>query len=154
MAGAERGTYFLPEEGDEVLVAFENGDINYPYVLGGLWNGGAPPPETNDGANDVRTVHSRSGHELRFDDADDGGVELTTSAGHRVTLEDGSGGGVTIEAGDSGSTIELDANGGVTLTAGSELSISAPTIELSGQGNVTVEASGVLTLKGAVIQLN
>src|SRR2546426_9457473 len=39
MAGKERGAYFLPEVDDEVLVAFEHGDVNFPYVLGALWNG-------------------------------------------------------------------------------------------------------------------
>ena len=39
MAGNEMGAFFLPEVGDEVIVAFDHGDINYPYVLGALWNG-------------------------------------------------------------------------------------------------------------------
>lgn len=154
MAGAEMGSYFLPEVGDEVLVAFENGDLNYPYVLGGLWNGAASPPETNNGSNDVRTVRSRGGHELRFDDADGGGsLEIHTGSGHTVRLDDEAG-TVTIEDGNGTNRVELDSQGAVSISAGTELSVSAPTLTLKADGNASVEAGGVLTLKGAMIQLN
>ena len=49
MAGKEMGAFFLPEVEDEVLVAFEHGDINQPYVIGSLWNGVDAPPLKNDG---------------------------------------------------------------------------------------------------------
>ncbi|MCK4734088.1 MAG: hypothetical protein KAT65_16670, partial [Methanophagales archaeon] len=69
MAGKDRGTFFLPEVDDEVLVAFDRGDINHPYVIGSLWNGVDTPPETNaDGKNNIRKIKSRSGHEIIFDD--------------------------------------------------------------------------------------
>ena len=61
MAGDGRGAVFLPEIEDEVLVAFEQGDVNFPYVIGALWNSSDRPPETNaDGRNDVRKIRSRS----------------------------------------------------------------------------------------------
>lgn len=44
MAGLFHGTYFIPNLGDEVLVAFEHGDINAPYIIGSLWNAVARPP--------------------------------------------------------------------------------------------------------------
>lgn len=69
MAGKERGFYFLPEVGDEVLVVFEHGDINFPYILGALWNGKDKPPSDNsDGKNDQRIIQSRSGHKIILDD--------------------------------------------------------------------------------------
>ena len=53
MAGKERGAYFLPEVDDEVLVAFERGDMRFPYVVGSLWNGKDKAPASNgDGKND------------------------------------------------------------------------------------------------------
>jgi len=71
MAGAERGSFFLPEVDDEVLVAFENGDINKPYMIGMLWNGKDKPPDTNEnGKNDLRFIKSRSGHKIILDDKD------------------------------------------------------------------------------------
>ena len=69
MAGAQRGIYFLPEVDDEVLVAFEHGSAEHPYVLGALWNGKDKPPESNsDGKNNTRTIRSRSGHVIRLTD--------------------------------------------------------------------------------------
>lgn len=71
MAGKDRGFYFLPEVNDEVLVAFEHGDINFPYVLGALWNGKDKPPIANDdGKNNQRVIKSRSGHKIILDDTD------------------------------------------------------------------------------------
>jgi phage protein D len=69
MAGKERGAFFLPEVGDEVLVAFEYGDVALPYIIGSLWNGEDRPPDDNaDGRNDLRIIKSRSGHTIRFVD--------------------------------------------------------------------------------------
>ena len=69
MAGNERGTYFLPEVEDEVLVAFERGDINEPYVIGMLWNGkDKPPGDNSDGKNNVKKIKTKNGHELVFSD--------------------------------------------------------------------------------------
>jgi len=71
MAGKDRGVYFLPEIDDEVLVAFELGNINYPYILGSLWNGKDQPPGKNDdGKNNKRIIKSRSGHQIILDDTE------------------------------------------------------------------------------------
>lgn len=157
MAGDGRGTYFLPEVGDEVLVAFEAGDVHHPYVLGALWNGQQEPPADNaDGENNVRTIRSRSGHEVRLDDTDGAEtVEIRTGGGHTVTLDD-SGGSERITLTDSSgqNSVTLAGDGTVSVEAGATLSLSAPTVELKGDGNVTVEAGGVLTLKGGVVRIN
>lgn len=177
MAGEDRGTYFLPEVGDEVLVAFEDGDIHHPYVLGALWNGQDVPPEDNaDGNNDRRMVRSRSGHELVFDDASEGTVTLTTSGGHELVLDDSSSGGIRLTTSgghsvvldDSGggakvsvqdstgqNGVVLDSNSGaVDVTAGTKVSVSAPMLELVGDGSVNIEATGVLSLKGSIVKIN
>lgn len=157
MAGDDMGTYFLPQEDDLVLVAFERGDIHYPYVVGALWNDDQSPPADNQGDNDVRRVKSRSGHQLTFDDDDQqAAVEVETAAGHKITLDDSSGGEkISIEDSSGNNAIEFDAvAGSLSIESGATLTIEAPTIEIAGDGNVTVSASGVLTLEGAVIQLN
>ncbi len=48
MAGKERGSWFLPELEDEVLIAFEHGDIHKPYIIGALWQKVDMPPITDD----------------------------------------------------------------------------------------------------------
>lgn len=90
MAGGLRGSFFLPEVGDEVLVAFENGNINRPYIIGALWNGVDKPPETNsEGKNNIRKIKSRSGHELIFNDEENKeNVEIHTKTGHKIFLDD------------------------------------------------------------------
>lgn len=69
-AGKERGMFFLPEVGDEVLVMFELGEFNQPLVVGGAWNGQDPPPEPGDpgGENHHKIIETRSGHTLIFSD--------------------------------------------------------------------------------------
>ncbi|WP_435158794.1 phage baseplate assembly protein V [Haladaptatus sp. DFWS20] len=156
MAGKDRGTYFLPEPEDEVLVAFENRDIHHPYVIGALWNGEDEPPEKNaDGKNDVRKIRSRSGHEVVFDDSEsEGKVEITTNGGHTVVLDDSGGGAISIE--DAGQNkIEFDSEqGAITLSSSTKLTIDTPMLELKADGNANIEASGVLTLKGSIVNIN
>jgi uncharacterized protein involved in type VI secretion and phage assembly len=90
MAGGKRGGYFLPEVDDEVLVAFEHGSLEHPYVLGSLWNGKDSPPESNsDGRNDNRSIRSRSGHIVRLCDTDGGEmIEIIDKTGqNRIRME-------------------------------------------------------------------
>jgi uncharacterized protein involved in type VI secretion and phage assembly len=148
MAGNNRGTWFIPDPNDEVLVMFEGGDPRRPYVIGALWNGRDTPPETMDGAgnNFKKTIRSRNGVRVSLDDTD--GQEtltLETPSGQRVTLKDGPG---SIEIRDSnGNSIKLEPSG-VTMTAASKLTINASTMEVSA-GMVTVNA-GMSKFSGVV----
>jgi phage baseplate assembly protein gpV len=70
MAGNGFGTWFRPDADDEVLVAFERGDLRRPYVVGALWSSGDRPPETDEsGANAVKTIRTRCGATVTIDDA-------------------------------------------------------------------------------------
>lgn len=173
MAGDGYGTYFLPEVDDQVLVAFEDGDINRPYVIGALWSDNNRPPVDTNGDNDLREIRSRSGHRVTFDDSDtEGKVEIETNAGHRVVLDDSPGSeSVRVEDKSGHNNIEMDSTSGeVAIEARRKLSLSAPTVEVDAgsevsvstagdvylsSGNLTeVDATGPLTIKGAVIRLN
>jgi uncharacterized protein involved in type VI secretion and phage assembly len=129
LSGANRGMYFLPEEGDEALVAFHNGDFDNPYVLGFLWNGGAAPPES-DRRN--RVILTPGGNTLRFEDADGSQrVVLETSAGHTVILDDG-GGAVTVSDSTGANQVVIEASGTVTVRAASQVTVDAPSVSLGG----------------------
>lgn len=108
MAGADRGIYFLPEIGDEVLVAFEHGNPRFPVVLGALWNGRDPPPANNDdGNNDVRVIKSRSGHLIRLTDKDrEEKIEIIDKSGR---------GRLTFDA--VANLVKIESGGDITLSA-------------------------------------
>ncbi|MET0649601.1 MAG: phage baseplate assembly protein V [Pyrinomonadaceae bacterium] len=173
MTGKDRGTWFLPEVGDEVLVAFEHGDVQFPYVVGSLWNGVDTPPRDNaDGKNSERVIKSRLGHELIFNDEDGKGkVEIKTKAGHQILLDDTSGSEMITVVDKSGSNkIEIDSAGGnISFTAQTKISLKAPDIEItadaglkmkgaqveiSGDADLKVQSSAMLTLKGSLVKIN
>ena len=173
MAGQDRGTWFLPEVDDEVLVAFEHGDVQFPYVIGSLWNGKDTPPRDNaDGKNNERVIKSRAGHELIFGDEDGKEkVEIKTKAGHQLLLDDTSGSEKITVVDKSGSNkIEMDsAAGNVSLTAQTKLSLKAMQIEITADSSLTmkgaqveisadadlkVQSNAMLTLKGALVKIN
>lgn len=156
MAGGDRGVYFRPEVGDEVLVSFAHGDQRFPYVLGALWNTDQRPPEESDGANDIRMVRSRSGHEIVLDDGADGTVKVESSGGHTVTLDDSSGSEtITIEDSSAQNRVEFNgATGTLTIEAGAKLELKATTVDITGRSQVKISSTGMLTLEGLPITLN
>jgi uncharacterized protein involved in type VI secretion and phage assembly len=152
MAGGSRGTWFLPEVGDEVLVAFERGDLRFPYVVGSLWNGVDKSPVTNkDGKNDLRLIHTRKGHKLTFDDGSKGKVQLELNDGKRVTIDDD---GVQVNDGKGNSIVIQSSSGAITIEAKSNLTLKAPQIAIQATGKLDVTASGNLTLSGALVRIN
>lgn len=128
MAGGSRGTWFIPETGDEVLVGFGGGDPDHPYVVGALWNGQDSPPETINQTNDIKSIVSRTGITITLDDTS-GAVTLSleTPGGQKVRLEDG-GNRLTV-ADVTGNTLEMSPSG-VSITATGKLSISATSIQI------------------------
>jgi uncharacterized protein involved in type VI secretion and phage assembly len=88
MAGNNRGMYFMPEIDDEALVAFEHGDFAHPFIVGFLWNGVDPPPETT---NKNRIIKTPGGHQLRFEDEGDKRIVVKSNGGLEVRLNDASG---------------------------------------------------------------
>lgn len=151
MSGNGFGGFFLPEVGDEVLVAFLNGDVDSPVILGSLWNQNNLPPESNsDGKNNIRVIKSRSGHEIRFDDNDDGSsqkLEIKSSKGHLIIFDDTAGSEKITLQDSAGGSIELDAVANkITIKSTAEIAMEAPMI--------TIQADSILTLKGGLVKVN
>ena len=140
MAGNNRGSWFIPDVDDEVLIVFEGGDPRRPYVIGSLWNGSDKPPETMDGAgkNFKKVLRSRNGVKMTLDDND--GREqfiLETPGAQKLTLKDGPG---AVEIVDSnGNSIKLETSG-ITITAAAKVTINASQVAVSA-GMVTVDAA-------------
>jgi uncharacterized protein involved in type VI secretion and phage assembly len=158
MAGNNRGIFFLPEVNDEVLIEFEHDDMNRPFVLGSLWNGVDKPPEANqNGANDIRKICSRSGHEIIFNDnTTSGNVEIHTKAGHKVILDDSSGGEkIEIQDKTGSNVIKLDsAQNAISISSAMKLTIDAQMIEVNAQQTMTLKAGAMLTIEGAMVKIN
>lgn len=149
MAGSRRGTWFVPDPNDEVLVAFEGGDPRRPYVVGALWNGSDAPPESMDGAgrNTIKAIHSRNGVTITLDDQD--GQEkliVETPGGQKITLKDGPG---SVEIVDSNGNSARFESSGVTINAAAQFTINASTVTISA-GTITASA-GTATFSGLVV---
>ena len=147
-AGPDRGSWFLPDIGDEVLVAFASGNPRHGYVIGGLWNGQDTPHEEMDSGseNNIKSLKTRNGVKVTLDDTS--GSEqmiLETPGGQKVTLRDSEAG---IELADSnGNTVTMESSG-ISVDASAKVSISASQVEVSA-GMVTVDA-GMSKFSGVV----
>ena len=148
MGGKNRGSWFVPDTDDEVLIGFEAGDPVRPYVLGALWNGTDNPPDSMDGAgkNQRKVLRSRNGVKITLDDTDGKEtLKLETPGGQKVTLKDGPG---SIEIADAnGNSVKLESSG-ITVTASAKVTIKASTAEISA-GMLTVNA-GMSKFSGVV----
>ncbi|HEY4011964.1 MAG TPA: phage baseplate assembly protein V [Polyangiaceae bacterium] len=148
MAGNNRGSFFIPDVNDEVLVAFEAGDPRRPYVLGALWNGSDSPPASMDsgGQNNTKVLRSRNGVKITLDDTS--GSEtfvVETPGGQKITLQDGAG---TITVEDSNGNEIQTGPSGVTITTSGNFTVQASQIELTAS-SATVSAAST-TFSGMV----
>ncbi len=154
MAGNDRGTFFYPDVDDEVLVAFEHGDIDRPYVIGALWNGKDKPPEKNsDGKNNIKMIKSRSGHTIKIDDTE--GKEkieiIDKSKKNKICID------------SSKKKISMECEGDIELSASKgKVSIKAKEIEIKSSSSAKIEASagmdlkakGITNIKGSMVNIN
>lgn len=184
MAGKDRGAVYLPEVDDEVLVAFEYGDINMPYVVGALWNGVDTPPETNsDGENNIRIIKSRSGHVITLNDKsgeekidiidkteknlisiDSKSNKITISSDKDIEIS-AKNGKVIINAMDieikSSKSTKIEAGTTMDLKATSAMKVEGATVSVKASGSMSVQgatadlkASGPMNVKGAIVNIN
>jgi uncharacterized protein involved in type VI secretion and phage assembly len=179
--GASGGSMFLPEVNDEVLVAFEHGDINFPYIVGILWNGKDRPPQgkgavVGGGKVNQRVIRSRSGHTIIFDD---------TMGEEKIIIQDKTGSNsITIDSTMNAMTIKsqgdlkIEAGGKLTLSSMGDFSVdskmkgtlnAATSVELKGNVSVKVEgamidlkadaqaslkANAMVEIQGGIVKIN
>lgn len=157
-AGKDRGAVMLPEVNDEVLVAFDQGDLRRPFVIGGLHNG-QDKPRLGDGLVDGasgavkrRGFISKKGAGLVFldGDGDEGIAVFTSDNGLRISLNKTR---TTIKVSSKG-TIEIEGTRDVKLKAGTTMSIEAGSSLTLKAPTITVEGSGPVSVSGTPIKLN
>jgi uncharacterized protein involved in type VI secretion and phage assembly len=173
-AGPDRGLYWLPEVNDEVLLGFEHGDPNRPYVLGSLWNGQDNPPiplseALENGKIRHRIFQTRLGHKISLIDGSKQSILLETVDGHLLALEDEdrrirltTANGLALVLDDSSNEISLDSQGtlniksgtNLTIEAGANLELKGQTFSLSSSATGEVKAGANLDVKGAVVKIN
>ena len=148
-AGPDSGAVFLPEVGDEVLVGFGFGDIQQPYVIGGLYNGVDKPSLGTDlldnGKVKRRGFVSRKGHKLVFLDGEaKSGIALISSDGKiRIGLKETDG------------ELHIVCDGKIVIESTGDMKLTSQgSLELSGSSGVKIESSAVLELSGQMIKLN
>jgi phage baseplate assembly protein gpV len=148
-AGAKRGVYFFPDVGDEVVIAFQSGDVNMPMILGAAFNENSEPPDQAQPSpdNNVRTIVSRSGHEITLDDTPGSGkVTVKTNGGHTLVLDDTPPGKVTLSSAGGSSIVMDDAIGTLKISATVKIEISAPVVNLSANATMAVTAPAGINL--------
>jgi uncharacterized protein involved in type VI secretion and phage assembly len=183
MAGNDRGIFFLPEVGDEVLIAFREGDIREPYVIGSLWNNKEKPPEKNeDGKNNIRKIKSRDGHEISIlDKNNEGIIEIKTKNGNTIKILDKGNGKIQLQDKKGSNKITIDGDGrnvaiegdsnvqlkskscsitvkgdgsSVDIKSDSKISIASANIDINAKGALNLKSNGMVTIKGSMVKIN
>lgn len=149
-AGADKGAFFLPDVGDEVVVSFINGDNRYPIILGSLWNGSDAAPETLGGSGDSVdrwTITGKEGTRIAIVEETPGNavISFKTPGGTEGELTDAGGGKVEFKA--AGTTVTIDTQG-VTVNSGLNVRVQASLVNISAS-MVTVDA-GMSRFSGVV----
>ena len=172
-AGRERGTFFRPEIGDEVVVGFLNDDPRHPIVLGMCHSSAKPTPEPASDDNHLKGYVSREKMKMTFDDEKKiiafetpGGNKLTLSEEDKgIMIEDQNGNKITLN--DQGISIESAKE--ITIKATKDLKAEGMNLELKAQtafkaegsgsaelagANVSVKGSAATVIKGGVVNIN
>jgi len=164
-AGNNRGTFFMPEINDEVVVGFINNDPNQPIVLGMLHSSKNAAPLAQEKSNNKKGLVSRSEIKIIIDDGEKS-VTIETPGGHiinmndteqTVFLKDSSGNKITLEP--SGITVESASV--LNLKAATSISMTAPSISIKADADIkveggigTVSSSGIMSIKGSIVNIN
>ncbi len=165
-AGDSRGSFFLPEIGDEVIVGFLDNDPRHPVVVGQVHSSAKPAPADHSDDNHEKGFVTRSGMRIWFND-DELSVTIDTPNGNKIVLSE-SDGGITIEdengnsSNFSSSGIAMESASDISLKTSGEIKLEATNISLKadadfkaeGSASAKLESGGSTTVKGSIVQIN
>ena len=165
-AGKERGSFFRPEVGDEVILGFINDDPRHPVILGMLNSSALPAVMTAKNTNHEKGIVTREKLKLWFND-EKKIIEIVTPGKNSVTLDDDakkiilkdqnsneitmSSDGIVIK---SSKDIKLDAASGKVAISAKELEAKASSSAKVSGASAEVSSSGTTTVKGSTVQIN
>lgn len=178
-----KGSYFLPEVGDEVILGFMNDDPRYPVILGMLYSSKVKSPYTPDATNKIKAIVTKSDLKIEFNDEDKtliiqtpGGNSFTLSDKDKaITVKDQNGNKIVMDSGgielSSAKDVKISATGNITLQAtqgisakasGGDIALSGLNIDAKAQisfaaqgtASAEVKASGITTIKGSMVMIN
>jgi phage baseplate assembly protein gpV len=151
MAGPLHGTYMIPNIGDEVLVAFEQGDINAPYVIGSLWNAMSPPPLPSP-VPQIRMIKTLIGNQIMITEAPPSITIQVEVTGQTILISPA---GIQILSGEN--VINVGPPTGpptLQVVSGTNaISLSADGVTIAAGGNLNITAAGTLTIAGAEVTI-
>lgn len=165
-AGDQRGFFFRPEIGDEVILGFLDDDPRQAILLGMLHSSAKAAPLTGSDDNHEKMYQSRSKMKLYFND-DKKIIRLETPAGKILTLDEDAGELKMVDENENkiimnSDGISIQSNGKIEIKAQQDIKMEGLNVELKSQASfkaegtasAEVKASGTLTLKGAMVQIN
>ena len=122
-----RGMVFVPEEGDQVMVGFEYGDPNRPYVTGSVFSGSNG--KGGGSGNTTKSILTKSGHQIVFEDDDnDWGITISDKNGNVIKF-DTKGKNIQVSAGETisllANNVTIDASQTVSINAGEDIVLNA-----------------------------
>jgi hypothetical protein len=151
MAGPLHGFYMIPNPGEDVLVAFEQGDVNAPYVIGSLWSAMNPPPLPSP-VPQIRLIKTLAQNQIMITEVPPSIMIQVETTGQTILISPA---GIQILSGVN--VINLGPPTGppmIQMTAGSNVVNMTPDgITVTSAGNLTVSAAGVLNLVGSVVNI-
>jgi phage baseplate assembly protein gpV len=153
MAGPAHGMYFIPNIGDEVLVAFEQGNRDAPYILGSLWSAMAPPPLPSP-LPQIRLIRTLAGNQIMITEAPPS-ISIMTATGQTILMSTA---GIQITAGSDVINMTPD---GVTITAPiinlvgtGAINLKAPNINITSEAATNVTGGGACNITAGLVKIN
>ncbi|NHN28154.1 type IV secretion protein Rhs, partial [Flavobacterium jejuense] len=154
-SGGGKGMYFIPEIGEEVLVAFEAGNAEKPFILGAMYNGNESSGYATSG-NDIKIIQTRSGHIIKF--TEDESIIITDKSGNKIHL-DTTGSNINITAPKTlniqATDINISASNDINITSGNNKMVSVGAnqiVSVGNSNNVSIVGNNALNVGGEMME--
>lgn len=157
-AGAGTGWQVLPAPQDEVLVSFQNGQLDSPYVIGGFYGtkkGKLSPDKLHKEGTPVQQAFTtKAGHQIIFqDDAEKSGISIRTKNGESLLIDMSDKKGITIITKGENKPVKVITDSDVVVTTKKNAKLSAQDVSVDAKGKVNVKAKGAATVSGQSVSV-